>query len=131
MQNQTKEEPRIYETKEQLMRIIQEKDEIIADLQAQLNTGHAALRETSMPGWVISTKNKAYVGNMFGLHFENGRAFLPASRPDAKMLLSKFTNDFGYQAEVITSNEFESQRTPVQKQDKSFLEKVSQPNIVS
>lgn len=130
MATESEEKTRIYETKEQLVRIIQEKDEIIADLQAQINSNHAVMRNSNEPGWIITTKNKAYVGNMLGLHFENGRAFLPASKPDAKYVLSKLVNDFGYQAEEITSNDFEAQRNPANNGVPSFIEKISQPTIV-
>lgn len=131
MADQADDKPRIYQTKEELVRIIQEKDEIIADLTQQLHGKEATLRGTSEPGWLITTKNPNYAGKMGGVFFQNGRAFLPASHPNAKRLLIQFTSDFGYEAKEITAKEFEATQEDTPIPEPSFIEKISKPNYVN
>jgi len=131
MANESEDKPRIYETKEELARKLAEKDEIIADLQHQLDGREAALRGTSEPGWLITTKNTAYVGTVMGVHFENGRGFLPKAVKNARRTMLQLASDFGYDVQEITAKEFEASRKPVVAAEPSTLEKISQPNFVN
>jgi len=119
------------QTKEELNQIIAEKDAQINDLQDQLKSRDATLRGSGEPGWLITTKNTAYTGNVLGVRFENGRAFLPKDKPNALITLRQLLSDFGYQAVEITSKEFESGYEISTKDEPSILDKVSRPTIMN
>lgn len=130
MAEQTEDKPRIYETKEELVRTIKEKDEIIADLQSQLETRNATLRGSSEPGWLILTKNQEYTGNVMGVHFDNGRGFLAKGKKDSEKTLMRMVSDFGYDVKEITAKEFEESRNTNKPADTTVFEKITQPNII-
>lgn len=119
------------QTKEELMRIIQQRDETIAELKQQLKEKEATLRGTGEPGWLVKTKNTKYSGTMFGIYFEGGRAFVPKSHHNAEKIVGTFVNDFDYEVEEIDSKEFERGRSKQKPEEPSLLEKISQPTVMN
>lgn len=119
------------QTKEELYQIIAEKDAIIADLREQLGARDATLRGSSEPGWLITTRNPDYTGVVLGIQFAGGRAFLPKGKPNAERVLQQLVSDFGYQVEEVTANQVDAPKRSAKKDEREFINTISQPNIVS
>ena len=117
------------QTKEELLKIIDDQKATIHDLEERLNEKSVMDRGSSQPGWLIRTKNAGYTGRMLGILFEGGRAFLPANHPEAKAILRQFTSDFGYEATEITSDKYEPGKATAPAQ--TLLDKLSTPHVMA
>lgn len=95
-------------TKEDLIKKIEELEAQNAELKNQIAARDAALVESAVPGWLISSPNPGYNGVTYGIEFKNGRAFIPATAPDAERTAIVLVNDFGYMAREMGADDFKA-----------------------
>jgi hypothetical protein len=114
------------QTKAELQTRINHLEGEIADLQEQLSARNAVARSSAEPGYLITTRNSAYSGEILGVKIVNGRGFIPKSGKHAERIAQQLANDFGYSVREISSADFEElPATPAP--EPRFLDKVTLP----
>lgn len=101
------------ETKEDLMRQVADLQAQVNELNNQLHARDAMLASTGEEGYLVTSPNPAYTGVTSGVEFKNGRAFVPDSFKDAERIVLRLVNDFGYRAQKMGANEYQSLAQPV------------------
>ena len=101
------------ETKEAMLKQIEELNQQLEELQNQLSARDAMLSQTGEEGYLVTTPNPNYTGFTAKVEFKNGRAFVPMSVSNVELVVQRLVNDFGYSARKMTSKDFQELAQPV------------------